>query len=296
MASRNSPSCRLFGILAHAAPVAVLLRRGPTDWVELIRWDLEGDRFERGQWFHGRIYERRSDLSPDGSLFVYFASKGGGGPRPGSDFPGTWTALSRPPYFTALTLWPKGDSWDGGGRFDVNRRRDAKPHLFLNHAGESPTHPHHPAPKSLRVTPNQGGRGEDLPIYNDILQGKGWRHEETGERRGELRAVQGPHVWTKPAPGGGLVLRMELERIDFTQPGGPLHFGFALLRAADGELVDVLDAQWADWDGAGRLVYASGGRLFAARVEGESLQPVQLADFTDDQHTPVVAPDWATRW
>ena len=31
--------------------------------------------------------------------------------------PGTWTAISRPPWFTALAVWPKGDSWGGGGLF-----------------------------------------------------------------------------------------------------------------------------------------------------------------------------------
>jgi hypothetical protein len=92
---------------------------------------------------------------------------------------------------------------------------------------------------------------------------------------------------------------MELESVDFSRPGGPLHFGFALLRASDGELVDVLDAQWADWDQAGRLVFSNGGKLFATRVtgtKGQDLDTVQLADFTDDKPTQVIAPEWATRW
>ncbi|MGZ3459202.1 MAG: hypothetical protein ACXU86_11955 [Archangium sp.] len=294
-----APSCRLFGILASEAPAAVLLRRGPTDQVELIRWDTAGDTFERGQWFHGRIYERRSDLSPDGTLFIYFAAKHGAQQR-ASDYTETWTAISRPPWFTALTLWPKGDCWDGGGRFDTEHsRRDGTYSLHLNHFGPVPTHPKHPTPRHLRVTPNTHGRGEDLPIYNDILLGKGWRRDESGEKKGELRALYGQHVWTKPEPQGRLLLRMELESIDFTRPGGPLHFGFALLRASDGELVDVLDAQWADWDQAGRLVYSNGGKLFAARVmgtKGQYLETVQLADFTEDKPTRVIAPERATRW
>jgi hypothetical protein len=72
---------RLFVILARRAPVGVIFRRGPSPWVQLIRWDTEHDRFEHGQWFHGRIYERRCDLSPDGSLLIYFASKFSGRAR-----------------------------------------------------------------------------------------------------------------------------------------------------------------------------------------------------------------------
>jgi hypothetical protein len=293
------PFCRLFGILASEAPAAVLLRRGPTDQVELIRWDTAGDTFERGQWFHGRIYERRSDLSPDGSLFVYFAARHNAR-QFDSDYTFAWTALSRPPWLTALTLWPKGDCWDGGGRFDTgSRRRDGTWSLHLNHFGRVSTHPAHPAPPHLRVTHNTHGRGEDMPIYNDILQGKGWSCGEWGRPESGFRTSKEPAVWTKPEPGGRLVLRMELESVDFTRPGGPLHFGFALLRASDGEFVDVLDAQWADWDQAGRLVHSSGGKLFATRVggtQGQHLDTVQLADFTEDKPTQVIAPERATRW
>src|SRR5690349_2052072 len=66
---------RLFAILARNAPKGVILRRGPSKWVELILWDTANDTFERGQWFKGRIYERGCDLSPNGSYFLYFGSK-----------------------------------------------------------------------------------------------------------------------------------------------------------------------------------------------------------------------------
>jgi hypothetical protein len=66
--------------------------------------------FLYGQWFHGRIYERRCDLSyerrcdlsPDGSLLIYRAVKYG--PLPPGYVQGvdSWTAIGKPPYFTAL--------------------------------------------------------------------------------------------------------------------------------------------------------------------------------------------------
>ena len=30
----------------------------------------------------------------------------------------SWTAVSRPPYFTALALWPKNNTYGGGGIFE----------------------------------------------------------------------------------------------------------------------------------------------------------------------------------
>src|SRR5689334_12146078 len=99
--------CRLFGFMAHNGESCVLLRRGPTAWVQLIKWHLPSGVFDRGQWFRGRIYEFNSDVSPDGELFAYSARKEG--PRQAkTSYSETFVAVSRPPYFTALTLWPFG--------------------------------------------------------------------------------------------------------------------------------------------------------------------------------------------
>jgi hypothetical protein len=110
-----APSCRLYVILARKAPTGVIFRRGPTRHVRLIRWHLEDDSFEPGQWLNSRIYERRCDLAPRGDLLIYFAANH----RPPFR---SWTAVSRPPWFTALALWPKGNCWGGGGLFKNGRR------------------------------------------------------------------------------------------------------------------------------------------------------------------------------
>lgn len=101
---------RLYCILAKEAPVAVLFRRGPSKRVLLILWRTDTDKFEEGQWFKGRIYERRCDLSPTGRRLIYFAQNH-------KDLYFSWTAVSKPPFVTALALWPKGDCWGGGGLF-----------------------------------------------------------------------------------------------------------------------------------------------------------------------------------
>ena len=65
---------RLHVILARDASKAVVFRRGPSNRVCTVGWDLETDTFTMGQWLKGRIYEYRSDLSPDGELMIYFAT------------------------------------------------------------------------------------------------------------------------------------------------------------------------------------------------------------------------------
>lgn len=92
---------RVFGYVAAEADVAVLLRRGPSKWVLMIRWDLVTDDFEAGQWLKARVYEAQCDLSPDGRLFAYRANDG----QYQKEIGGVYDVISRPPYFTALALW-----------------------------------------------------------------------------------------------------------------------------------------------------------------------------------------------
>jgi hypothetical protein len=133
----ETPPCRLFVLMAREAPIAVILRRGPTGWYHVIKWHTDTDRFEHGAWFRGRIYEERGDLSPDGELLVYFALQGS---RYGTAYAGTWTAVSRVPWLHALALWPQGDTWGGGGRFLTNR----KVVLMGWGEGRAKRHPDHP--------------------------------------------------------------------------------------------------------------------------------------------------------
>ena len=95
-------ACRLFVYLARDAPMAVVLSRGPTDWAQLSLWHTDTDTLEHGQWIKGRVYERRSDVSSDGSLFCGFVRQSGGREDNRAD---TWIAVSRPPYFSALAVW-----------------------------------------------------------------------------------------------------------------------------------------------------------------------------------------------
>jgi hypothetical protein len=49
---------RLFILLAPDAPVEVVIRRGPSSQVLLIKWDIEKDTFEHGQWLGAPLATR----------------------------------------------------------------------------------------------------------------------------------------------------------------------------------------------------------------------------------------------
>lgn len=159
---------RLFIIFARKSPTAVIFRRGPSKWVQVIKWNTKTDVLEPGEWFNGRIYERRSDLSPDGSLLIYFAQKISARSKRDTEYTYAWTAISKPPFLTALALWPKGDCWHGGGLFKNNSV------VLLNHKPEvAKPHKEH-KPHRLLVIPNKQAHGEDDPIFSQRLERDGW--------------------------------------------------------------------------------------------------------------------------
>ncbi|MEM9229599.1 MAG: hypothetical protein AAGB10_08340 [Pseudomonadota bacterium] len=110
----NTPhSVRLHLYFARSASLAVILRQGPSRAYRMILWNHADDSFIDGQWLKSNIYIERCDISPDGRWFLYFALDG----RQRSSALWSFTAISRPPWFTALALYPQGDTWGGGGRF-----------------------------------------------------------------------------------------------------------------------------------------------------------------------------------
>ncbi len=155
----DKPACHLFVIPARDAPFAVILRRGPSKWCHIIRWQTERDTFEPGAWFRGRIYEERCDLSPDGNLFVYFCH--GGAFREG--YTDSWTAVSRAPWLYALALWPWGTTYGGGGGFLDNRR------LILHVGMAVETHPDHPA-DGLEIVEGQ----REYHVSSHEVEGAEW--------------------------------------------------------------------------------------------------------------------------
>jgi hypothetical protein len=108
---------RIFGIIALHAPVVAVVRRGPTDWMHVSRWDLETPAYEPGAWLRGTIYPQRCDLSPDGRWFAYFALKASAewelGPM--------YIVISRLPWLTALAAWGIGSTWTRGMQFVEDR-------------------------------------------------------------------------------------------------------------------------------------------------------------------------------
>jgi hypothetical protein len=159
-------TARLHVLLSRESESGVVIRRGPSKQVCTIGWNRRNDTFTVGQWLRGRIYERRCDLSPDGKHMIYFAMNG----RWDSETKGSWTAISRAPHLKALSLWTKGDGWNGGGLFIANDRywlNDGYGHQLLHDSGEVKRDPAYFPDCRL-------GNSECLGVYYPRLIRDGW--------------------------------------------------------------------------------------------------------------------------
>ena len=274
--------CRLSVFLARDVPKACLLRRGPSDWAQLIAWDRRDDSFTPGQWLHGRVYGRRSDLSPDGRLFVYFAAKEGGKDLYKRQVGDAWTAVSKPPYFTALALWGSLGRWYGGGVFLAADELRIDPSCSLE------PHPEF-KPKGLKVAPV----GAETAPWEQRLLRDGWRLKSRGFAPRTHARLGDEEIWTKPQPAGTAVLFRELEDYDPARTGGP--YGETFWLEAEGELLPLPEVTWADWDG-GRLLFVRAGKLYRATLAGLDLAEEELYDPNPLVPEEVSAPGWARQW
>ena len=104
---------RLHLLIPRNSDNGIVIRRAPSKQVCILNWDRNSNKFTVSQWLKGRIYERRSDISPSGKYWIYFAMNG----KWQSQVKGSWTAIAKVPWLKAIELLSKGDCWHGGGLF-----------------------------------------------------------------------------------------------------------------------------------------------------------------------------------
>jgi hypothetical protein len=298
-------SCTLYGILARDGRSVAVFRRGPSRAVLLLRWWLHSDTIEEGQWFRGRVHEHDCDLSPDGEYLVYFAAKHKG------PF-GTWTAISRPPFLTALALWPVGDTWNGGGIFLGPRE------VGLAHrATQMELAPGFALPKNWRVgqlphptfnftvdyTPYIGSPLECIRLTRaewEINPGKSHQQKRGSE---VWLKFDPPLTFRRRQPGHANPILSSIITGRFVR-NGPSDQRCAEISDQNGRVLRRFDvADWVEFSHGGDLLVATAGclyRLPAHRVGLASDDPLEgaklVADLRPLTFRQRVASSEARRW
>jgi hypothetical protein len=303
----KAPPARVEAIVARNAHVAVIFRRGPSRSVRMLKWNLRSDRIEGGQWIEARVHVDRSDISPSGNLVACFVASYRKGP-------GTWTAISRPPNFTALAVWPKGDTWGGGGLFA------AEDHFLMAHdtrveygVDQFKLLPDFSTPRRFRVQ----AFASHCPVPAcDVEQARmvlsGWRFVQ---RRDVGRRPACDPDMSYPFGQPEILARVldDPKRPRFVLHRVHLGYGpvrqqsaFSILRAEihdrkTGAQHDLGPVEWVDCDHKGDVLWSRHGRLF--RLAGPTrhgmkidAEPKLVADLNDMAFEPIEAPKSALRW
>jgi hypothetical protein len=294
---KSKQACRIYVILATDGRSAAVFRKGPRNNTLLLRWWLKDDTFEEGQWIKHKIYVRRCDLSPNGDLLVYFAARHA---KPLY----SWTAISRMPNFKALALWPKTDSWGGGGLFSENNQ------FSLNHAAnEMQPDPERPLPKRIKLTQlgDHSGRGEDFPIHRIRELRDRWTVESDFQAHMTMKSnweFASPVIVARQNPKLKFLILKRIFKGFFAPQEKTYMEDFQVCNQHGEELMYFNKTDWADWDSNGDLLIGNDGRLWRFPVsilekksEADSFEGCKLLiDLRDRVFDARVAPEWASYW
>lgn len=270
---------RLHVLLAQDAPSGVVIRRGPSKRVCTVGWNREDDTFTLGQWLKGRIYERRSDLSPDGRHMIYFALNG----RWNSEAKGSWTALSRAPYLRAIGFWPEGDTFGGGGLFVDNRK------YWVNGGGYNKLPTAQVGLTNVKLHPTYVHSADpDLDAYHFRLRRDGWEYKD----KQQIKLRHTVATFEKRINNHWLLRKLahSASTIDTPVGKGADYDEHELENLQTGEKLNGANWEWAEVDRK-RLVWAAAGKLFAGYLDAQGMAHTQeLYDFNGMEFEPLKAP------
>lgn len=267
--SAKLPACRLKFLFSSKGKRCVILRRGPSNWVRLVLWDIAKNEFIQGQWLNGPI--RDFDISPNGDHIIYFVS------YHKTRFPYLWVAISRPPYFSALAMWPISDAWGGSCAFID------KSSIYIE--------------KGMNQDYLELSTKFHLKKYKlvDVRHDWDWKMK----RNGWTPTIPNDHpeghgmynlVWKKKLFLNNLTLCFRNE----TRTKSNISYW---LEEESKEEIALPAVDCADLDPYGRLIVARSGMLHIARIEDQKdLILDKIADFNDQIPENILAPNHARRW
>jgi hypothetical protein len=273
---------RLFGIPASRAPIVAVLRRGPSAWSQVGKWDVERGVYEPGAWIRANLYPQRCDLSPDGRWLCYFTLKASARWKVGP----TYIAISRLPWLTALVAWGTCGTWTRGLHFVADRTVWQVQAPAEGDAG--------PCRKKL-------GLALTRPAAFAVERRRGWTEtpETPLRREGDLWDERRAVTMEKPHPRAGVRARLRVQghfaAFRSSLPGEERDVRYELVEDAGTTPLD--DVQWADWDAEGRLLVATIDGALQIRTRSRAgAKPRSEIDLTAFTPSPSPPPKEAYRW
>ncbi len=295
---------RIFFLIARTANKAIVFRRGPTKWTQMIVWDLDTDVLEYGQWSKVKFQKFRCDLSPSGKYLIYLDDQFENGDSS--------TVISKPPFWTAITKWkhcyPRFGT--GGGVFQSENEVVLNWHYILEADSLFPI------PPQLKVSFNKKTFDVEITRY----ERDGWslsnKVKEFIDNRKDhvtkpsifwddiykfwydiIREKQfqsTPELWSKPITKNSFLYRLSYHHYEKHKQ---LNKFFIKRRQEIHELEQI---EWAEVDHKGRIIASKDGTLVASKTfKDGSVQLGNLEllhDLNPQKPIKIPVPDIMKRW
>ena len=263
-----------------------VIRRGPSDWFQLGKWELEKPAYEPGAWLNGNLYPQRCDLSPNGRWFCYLARKENADWNVGQ----TYLAVSRLPWLTALSAWRTDGTWTRGLHFAGKAEHDEK--LGAPDMGD------------LGPLREKFGLASTRAQQFAVERRRGWSESKgtPSRKKGDIfdqkRDVQIEKM--QPVSKPALRLTATGKYAAFREMSQDFWGADDLYYALSIEQRErvLADVQWADWNSEGKLLVATvGGKLQIRELQDLDNEKVTFeVDLAPGKPDPKPAPDWARDW
>lgn len=272
---------RIFGIGARETGTFAIIRRGPSAWYQLARWEPDRGELALGSWIHATIYPQRCDVSPDGRWFVALYLKAGAR----WDVGDTYLSISRLPWLTSLAAWRTCGTWTRGLHFVPDRGR------------LDPGEPDH---GDIRVLAKHHGLAATRAETFAVERRSGWQETDDTPTRvddpWDERRADRVRMW-KGRPGEGGTRLFVSGRYAAFRDNGPAWGTPRYQLAVDDERVELDDVQWADWSPTGSLLVATkSGALEVREAPFTDADTRWTRDLANLRPSPEPPPPEATRW
>ena len=279
--ARGSIGPRLFGIGASDSGTFAIIRRGPSAWCHLSRWEPDRGELTLGSWVHATIYPQRCDLSPDGRWFVALFLQSGARWDVGE----TYLSISRLPWLTSLAAWRTCGAWTRGLHFVPERRR---------------LDPGEPDSGGIGPLARRFGLAATRAETFAVERRSGWQETDDTpppvDDPWDERRADRVTMW-KQRPGGATMRLLVSGRHAAFRDSGPAWGTPRYELELDGERDVVDDAQWADWSPGGSLLVATrAGALEVREAPFTTAATRWRHDLASLHPTPEPPPPEASRW
>lgn len=272
----NDICARIFFIKARKANKAIVFRRGPTDWIQMIVWDLDNDSLEFGQWINKKVPMRNCDVSPSGKYLIYFVDN--------FEHTNSRTVISRPPFWTALTAWEHTDPlFDTGGGLFADEKL-----VILNLHSEIPTHKY-PIPSDLIIHPFKSQKEYNLwkghinLMHEQRLEMNGWtEHNDEIFVQKETTQTATKKIsgdWLKKDPKRADPIHPKLWKKSISNNASLYMITFyhfehrknfdTFYLAKKREIIKLDGITWADVDDRNRIIATKKGKLYASKISAD---------------------------